>query len=79
MKEGGNKATLKDLKNIEDKIMQRFEGFEESISMKFVDKNLLNKNKKLIEIQTKKLIEENKKEEKNDNWLIAKKSFMCKL
>ena len=75
MKEGGNKATLKDLKNIEDKIMQRFEDFEESISMKFVDKNLLNKNKKLIEIQTKKLIEENKKEEKNDNWLIAKKSL----
>ena len=75
MKEGGNKATLKDLKHMEDKIMQRFEEFKESISIKFVDKNLLNKNKKLIEIQTKKLIEENKKEEKNENWLIAKKSL----
>ena len=75
IRDGGNKATLKDLKSMEDKIMQRFEEFKESISIKFVDKNLLNRNKKLIEIQTKKLIEENIKEEKNDNWLIAKKSL----
>ena len=75
MKEGESKATLKDLKSLENKIMQRIEEFKESISIKFVDKNLLHRNKKLIEIQTKKLIEENKKEDKNDNWLIAKKSL----
>ena len=75
MKEGESKATLKDLKSLENKIMQRIEELKESISIKFVDKNLLHRNKKLIEIQTKKLIEENKKEDKNDNWLIAKKSL----
>ena len=75
MKEGESKATLKDLTSLENKIMQRIEEFKESISIKFVDKNLLHRNKKLIEIQTKKLIEENKKEDKNDNWLIAKKSL----
>ena len=71
--ETGNKATLKDLKSLEDNILKIFEDFKLSISKKFVDKNTLNKNKKIIEMQTKQLIEENKKEEKKDNWLISKK------
>lgn len=72
-KEDGNKASLKDLKSLEDNILKRFEDFKHSISKRFVDKNTLNKNKKIIEMQTKQLIEENKKEEKKDNWLLSKK------
>ena len=40
---------------------------------KFVDKNTLNKNTKILEMQTKRLIEENKKGEKMDNWLLSKR------
>ena len=72
-KESGNKASLKDLKKLEDNIMMKIEDLKESLSIKFVDKNLLNRNKKLIEIQTKKLIEENKKEGMKDGWILAKK------
>ena len=36
---------------------------------------MLIKNLKYIELQTKNLIEENKKIEKQDNWLLAKKPF----
>ena len=64
---------MKDLKSLEDNILKRFEDFKHFISERFVDKNTLNKNKKIIEMQTKQLIEENKKEEKKDNWLLSKK------
>ena len=75
-KENGDKATLKDLKSLEDNILQRIEEFKQTISKKFVDKNTLDKNKKIIEMQTKQLIEEKKKEDKKDNnWLLSKKPF----
>ena len=69
----GNKASLKDLKSLEDKILKLFDELKVSISKKYVDKNTLNKNSKLMEMQTKKLIEENKKFENKENWLLSKK------
>lgn len=74
-KEFGNKATLKDLKSLEDAIFQKIEELKQSITKNFVNKSTLDKNKKIIEIQTKQLIEGNKKEDKKDNWLLSKKPF----
>ena len=74
-KEFGNKATLKNLKSLEDAIFQKIEELKQSITKNFVNKSTLDKNKKIIEIQTKQLIEGNKKEDKKDNWLLSKKPF----
>ena len=74
-KESGTKATLKDLKLLEDNILLRMEDLKRIISENFVDKNTLNKNTKIIKMQTKQLIEDNKKKEKNENWLLAKRSL----
>ena len=74
-KEVGNKATLKDLKSLEDAIHQKIEELKQSIAKNFVNKSTLDKNKKIIEMQTKQLIEGNKKEDKKDNWLLSKKPF----
>ena len=72
-KEIGAKATLKDLKTLEDDIYKKMENLKLNFAEKFVDKNTLNKNTKIIEMQTKQLIEDNKKSEKMDNWLLAKR------
>ena len=72
-KEVVTKATLKDLKSLEDKIYKKFENLKLVMTEKFVDKNTLNKNTKILEMQTKQLIEENKKGEKMDNWLLSKR------
>ena len=69
------KASFKDLKSLEDVIIERMNKLKESIKDHFVEKNMLIKNLKYIELQTKNLIEENKKIEKQDNWLLAKKPF----
>ena len=74
-KEAGTKATLKDLKLLEDNILLRMEDLKRIISDNFVDKITLNKNTKIIKMQTKQLIEDNKKKEKNENWLLAKRSL----
>ena len=68
-----NKASLKDLKNLEDTIFEKIEQLKNIIKRNFVEKTMLVKNLKYIEYQTKHLIEENKKVEKKDNWLLAKK------
>ena len=67
------KACLRDLKNLEDSVLCKMELLKETIKDKFVDKNLLSKNIKIVEYQTKQLIEESKKTEKVENWLLAKK------
>ena len=67
------KANLRDLKNLEDSIFIKMEALKETIRDKFVEKNMLIKNLKFLEIQTKQLIEENKKTEKKESWLLAKK------
>ena len=68
-----NKASLKDLKGLEDAIFERMEKLKDIVKNNFVEKTMLVKNLKYIEYQTKHLIEENKKVEKQDNWLLAKK------
>ena len=70
-----SKASLKDLKGLEDVILNKMNKLKETIKENFVEKNMLVKNLKYIEYQTKNLIEENKKTEKQDNWLLAKKPF----
>ena len=68
-----NKSSLKDLKGLEDAIFEKMEKLKEIVRNNFVEKSMLVKNLKYIEYQTKHLIEENKKVEKQDNWLLAKK------
>jgi len=74
-KEVGNKATLKDLKSLEDNILKKLDDLKKSITRKFVDKNTMNKNRKILEMQTIQLIQENKKDEQKDTWLLSKKPF----
>ena len=47
------KACLRDLKNLEDSVLCKMEILKETIKDKFVDKNMLSKNIKIIEYQTK--------------------------
>ena len=70
-----NKASLKDLKGLEDTIFERIEKLKDIIKENFVEKSMLVKNLKYLEYQTKNLIEKNKKVEKADNWLLAKKAI----
>ena len=74
-KEMGNKATLKDLKALEDNIYKLFDELKASISRRFIDRNTLSKNTKILEMQTKQLIEDNKKLENKETWLLSKKPF----
>ena len=67
------KASLKDLKSLEDAIFEKMEKLKDIVKNNFVEKNMLVKNLKYIEYQTKHLIEENKKVEKQGSWLLAKK------
>lgn len=69
------KANLRDLKNLEDTVLSKMETLKELIRDKYVEKAMLVKNLKYIELQTKQLIEETKKNEKQENWLLAKKPY----
>ena len=70
------KANLRDLKNLEDSIFTKMETLKETIRDNFVEKNMLVKNLKYLELQTKQLIEESKKKtEKQDSWILAKKPY----
>ena len=70
------KANLRDLKNLEDSIFTKMETLKETIRDNFVEKNMLVKNLKYLELQTKQLIEESKKKtEKKDSWILAKKPY----
>ena len=75
-KDLNTKANLRDLKNLEDSIFTKMSTLKETIRENFVEKTMLIKNLKYLEIQTKQLIEESKKKsEKPENWLLAKKPF----
>jgi hypothetical protein len=54
-----------------------FQGtLKETIKDNFVEKNMLIKNLKYLELQTKQLIEESKKKtEKPESWILAKKPY----
>ena len=69
-----NKTTLKDLKNLEDNIMNKMEDMINKIKDKFVEKKYLNKFIRIIDYQTKQTLEEFKLSLKpGKNWLLAKK------
>ena len=55
------KANLNDLKNLEDSVLSKMEALKLTIKDNFVEKNMLVKNLKYLELQTKQLIEENNK------------------
>ena len=64
---------MKDLKSLEDTIFEKIERLKDILKDNFVEKNMFHKNLRYIEYQTKHLIEENNKGEKQENWLLAKK------
>ena len=69
-----NKASIKDLKNLEDKILSKMEELLNTIREKFVEKKSLQKFTKLVEYQTKVTLEEFKTNLKPGiNWLMSKK------
>ena len=69
-----NKATFKDLKSLEDKILSKLEELLNTLNEKFVDKKGLQKYTKIIEYQTKQILEDFKSNLKPGiNWILAKK------
>lgn len=69
----GNKASIQDLKTLEDNILIKIDELYNIIKGKFAEKNMVLKINKIFELKIKKLIEENKKIEKSDTWLLSKK------
>ena len=69
-----NKASLKDLKNLEDNILIKMEELMNNIKEKFVEKKSMDKYLRVLEYKTKQILEEFKNELKpGKNWLLAKK------
>lgn len=69
----GNKASIRDLKSLEDNLLIKIDELFNIIKEKFAEKNMVIKNNKIIELKIKQMIEDNKKNEKNDTWLLSKK------
>ena len=71
-----NKTSLKDLKNLEDIVLNKMEDLLNYIKLKYIEKKDLEKFTKLIDYQTKQTLEEFKLNLKpGKNWLLAKKSL----
>ena len=69
-----SKTNLKDLKNLEDKILVAFDDSLGKIKETFVEKKYLDKYFRIIEYQTKQTLDEFKLSLKpGNNWLLAKK------
>ena len=69
-----NKTNFKDLKNLEDNILIKFENLLEQIKEKFVQKKYLEKYFKIYEYNINQSLEEFKSELKpGKRWLLAKK------
>lgn len=69
-----SKADEKDMKNLEEFLNSKVEETKLSFGKKFADKAETSKNIKYLDSQLKHIIESYlKKNEKGDNWLIAKK------
>ena len=67
------KASLKDLKILEDNILNKINEFKEYIRENFADKNFVLKNNKYLHVQIKHNIEEYKKNEQSSSWILAKR------
>ena len=68
----GTQATLKDLKNLEDDFLLKMDELYNGINDKFAEKNLIFKNNKILELKMKNIVENYRKNEKGDNWLLSK-------
>ena len=76
MVELSNKTSLKDLKNLEDIVLNKMEDLLNYIKMKYIEKKDMEKFTKLINYQTKQALEEFKLSLKpGKNWILAKKSL----
>ena len=71
-------ASIQDLKNLESYLGDLFDEYRENTSKIFPRKSEIYKAIKNLELQIKSLYELfSKKDEKNDNWLLAKKPLGC--
>ena len=71
-------ASIQDLKNLESYLEDLFDEYRENTSKIFPRKSEIYKAIKNLELQIKSLYELfSKKDEKNDNWLLAKKPLGC--
>ena len=68
----GSQASLKDLKNLEDDLIAKLDELYNGINDRFADKNLVLKNNKIIELKMKHYIENYKRSDKSDTWLLSK-------
>ena len=68
----GSQASLKDLKNLEDDLISKMDELYNTIIDKFAEKNLILRNNKIMELKVKHLIEDYKRNEKSDTWMLAK-------
>lgn len=68
----GSQASLKDLKNLEDDLISKMDELYNSINNKFAEKNLILRNNKIMELKVKHLVEEYRKNEKSDTWMLSK-------
>ena len=68
----GSQASLKDLKNLEDDLLSKMDELYNAINDKFAEKNLIIRNNKILELKMKHFVENYKKSEKSDSWLLSK-------
>ena len=68
----GSQASLKDLKNLEDDILSKMDELYNGVNDKFAEKTLILRNNKILELKMKNLVENYKKNEKSDSWLLSK-------
>ena len=68
----GSQASLKDLKNLEDDLLSKMDELYNAINDKFAEKNLIIRNNKILELKIKHFVENYKKSEKSDSWLLSK-------
>lgn len=69
----GSKASIRDLKNLEDNLLQKIDELFNIIKEKFAEKNMVIKNNKIVELKIKNIIDDYKKNEKSDTWILSKK------
>ena len=75
----GNKASIYDLKTLEDNFLVKIDELFNIIKEKFAEKKMVLRNNKVIELNVKQIIEKFKEKEKSDTCLLSKKpiGYLC--
>jgi hypothetical protein len=68
----GIQTPLFNPQNLEDDFISKLDELYNGINDRFADKNLIIKNNKIMELKIKHYVENYKKSEKSDTWLLAK-------